>query len=75
MGMARDLHAARKVLARNVRRLRLAAELTQQQLAGRVGIRFESISQIELAKTNCTIDNLQRLAWALGVEPSDLLKK
>jgi transcriptional regulator with XRE-family HTH domain len=74
-GMARDLHAARKVLAKNVRQLRLAQALTQEQLANRVEARFEWISQIELAKTNCTIDNLQRLAWAFGVDPAELLKK
>ena len=75
MAMARDLHAARKLLAKNARRLRLSKRLSQQQLAGRLGLRFEWVSQVELGKTNITIDNMQRLAWALGVEPSELLKK
>jgi transcriptional regulator with XRE-family HTH domain len=75
MEMARDLYAARKTLAKNVRRLRMAKELSQQQLALRLGLRFEWVSQIELGKTNCTIDNLQRLAWAFSVEPADLLKR
>jgi transcriptional regulator with XRE-family HTH domain len=72
--MARDIHAARKLLATNVRRLRKAKEFTQEELADRVGVRLSWISEVETAKTNSTIDNIQRLAWALGVEVLDLLK-
>lgn len=73
--MPRDLYAARKVLGNNVRRLRQAKELTQGQLAARVGARLSWISEVETAQTNSTLDNIQRLAWALGVLVSDLLKE
>jgi transcriptional regulator with XRE-family HTH domain len=68
-------HAARRVLARNVRRLREAKGLSQEKLAELADLRQAHVSEIESALTNLTLDNLQALAVALGVRPMDLLNE
>lgn len=52
-----------------MRALRKALDLTQEVLADRVGLRQAQISGLESARNNITIDNLHRLAVALGVRP------
>lgn len=70
-----DPHAARSVLARNVRRLREARGLSQEKLAELADFRQAHVSEIESGLTNLTLDNLQALAVALGVRPMDLLNE
>jgi transcriptional regulator with XRE-family HTH domain len=70
-----DPHAARRVLARNVRRLRDAKGLSQEKLAELADLRQAHVSEIESGLTNLTLDNLQALAVALGVRPMDLLNE
>lgn len=59
-------------LARCLAEIKLAREqkgLTLTQVAEKSGLRFETISRMELGKvTNPTIDTLQRYAAAVGVE-------
>ncbi|HEX2656261.1 MAG TPA: helix-turn-helix transcriptional regulator [Xanthobacteraceae bacterium] len=69
----RDVHSARRILARNVRRLRLAQELSQEGLAYAAELSQDQISDIENAKHSVTLDNIQRLAFALNVRVADLL--
>ena len=71
--MARRGINLRRVLARNVRRLRLARDLNQEELADAALLSQAQISSIESAKVNIRLDSLQRLATALGTRPSDLL--
>ncbi len=72
--MARgDLQAARNVLARNVRRRRLAKGLTQEGLADAAKLRQAHISEIESSKSNVTLDALQRIALALDTRVAELL--
>ena len=68
-----DSKSTRRVLARRVRTLRKALGLSQEELADRVGLRQAQISELESARNNITIDNLHRLAIALGVRPRELL--
>jgi len=70
-----DPHAARQVLARNVRRLRAARGMTQEQLGERTDLRQAHISEIESGGSNLTLDKLQSVAIALGVRPMDLLNE
>jgi transcriptional regulator with XRE-family HTH domain len=70
-----DPHAARRVLASNVRRLREAKGLSQEKLAELADLRQAHVSEIESGLTNLTLDNLQMLAVALGVRPMDLLNE
>jgi transcriptional regulator with XRE-family HTH domain len=68
-----DPKTTRRVLARNVRRLRSERGLSQEALAEEVGLRQAQISEIESGANNITIDNLHRLAVALGVRPFELI--
>ncbi|MGF6787360.1 helix-turn-helix domain-containing protein [Paraburkholderia sp. 35.1] len=63
----------RQRIAANVRRKRLAKGLSQEQLSVNCGMHRTYISQIERAANNLTIDNLQRIAEALGIDPQELL--
>jgi len=70
-----DPNAARGILGANVRRLRKAKRLSQERLAELTDLDQPHISEIEAGLINLTLDNVQALAVALGVEPSDLLKR
>jgi transcriptional regulator with XRE-family HTH domain len=69
----RDVHAARRILAQNVRRLRLARDMSQEDLAHAAELSQDQISEIENAKHSVTLDNIQRLAFALNVRVAELL--
>lgn len=68
----RDIYAARHILARNLRRLRRAQKMTQEQLANAAGLRQALISELELGKLDVRIDTLSRLATALGSSMAEL---
>lgn len=65
----------RKRLAEHVKRLRMSKGLSQELLSAECGFHRTYISQVERATTNITIDNLQRLAAGLGVDPLELLSQ
>jgi transcriptional regulator with XRE-family HTH domain len=71
----RDNHAARRILAQHVRRLRIARQMSQEDLAHAADLSQDQISEIENAKHSTTLDNIQRLAFALGVTVADLLSE
>jgi transcriptional regulator with XRE-family HTH domain len=74
--MARkDFHAARRTLAHHVRRLRVARQMSQEDLAGAAELSQDQISEIENAKHSTTLDNIQRLAFALDVTVAELLRE
>lgn len=64
----------RMSLGITVSRLRTSRRLTQAQLAAAVGISKRGVIRIEGGKTSLTVDVLGRLADALGVRPSELLR-
>lgn len=61
-------------LAWNVRQLRVSRGLSQEKLAVDAGVATPYLSRIEQAKVNPTVDVLDRLAGALGVEVDALLR-
>lgn len=63
-----------RVLGRNVRELRLARGLTQEDLEGLTGLKRSYISDMERGGRNPTVKAIQRLAEALEVEPAELLR-
>jgi transcriptional regulator with XRE-family HTH domain len=65
----------REVLARNVRKYRQAAGLSQEELAHRAEIDSTYISSLERCVYAASIDVVDRLARELGVEASDLLQR
>ena len=68
----RDIHAARHILARNLRRLRRAQKMTQEQLANAAGLRQALISELESGKLDVRVDTLSRLVIALGSSMAEL---
>ena len=55
----------REVLARNLKRLRLAADLSQEDLAHRAEIDRTYVSSLERGRYSATVDMLERLAAVL----------
>jgi transcriptional regulator with XRE-family HTH domain len=64
----------RRVMAANVRRLRTAKKLSQEDLADRAGISARYLGSIERGETAATVVVLGRLARALRVEPAELIR-
>jgi transcriptional regulator with XRE-family HTH domain len=65
----------RAIVAANVRRLRLAAELSQEALADAAAIDRTYMSGIERGRRNPSLLVLQRLADALRVEVAQLVER
>jgi len=59
-------------LGREVRRLRLESDLSQEELADRSGLHRNYIGGIERGERNVGVKALFRLARGLGVQPVDL---
>lgn len=70
MGRRRGL---RGVLAGNLRRLRRARGLSQEELACRAGLNRNYVGMIEREENAATVDVLERLAGVLGVRAPELL--
>lgn len=65
---------SRQVLARNLRRLRAAKGISQEALADLAGLHRTYVGSMERSERNVSIDNLERLAGALGVRVAELLE-
>lgn len=70
----RSLPKARARAAVNIRRLRTAQGLSQERLAEVAQFHCTYVSQRERCVTNVSIDGLERLAQALGVDIVELLQ-
>lgn len=67
-------NTARALVALNVRRLRLEAGLSQEELATRCGLHRTYVSHVERQRSSITVDTLEHLAETLGVETRALLE-
>jgi transcriptional regulator with XRE-family HTH domain len=63
--MAEDV---RLLVGRNVKRLRIAAGLTQAALAERMGVDRAYVSGLELGQRNPTVVTLWHITKALGIK-------
>jgi transcriptional regulator with XRE-family HTH domain len=64
----------RRLVGRNVARIRNVKGLTQEALAERSGFSQQYLSGLEQGRRNPTIVTLYELAQALGVDHLDLLR-
>ncbi|WP_371422212.1 helix-turn-helix transcriptional regulator [Tardiphaga sp.] len=71
----REIASTERILARNLRRLRLERGLSQDDLAAEAGVRQALVSAIEVATANPTVKSLDQLARALKVEVSVLFDR
>lgn len=63
----------RAVLARNIIRLRQERKWSQEQLAFEAGLHRTFVAHVERHARNISLDNLEKIALALGVAPYSLL--
>ena len=68
-----DLYTPDAASAGSLRDLRVAAGLTQQELAQRLKVRQPLVSMWERSKTRPTLDEITRYATALDVDPTAIV--
>lgn len=64
----------RVALGNAVRELRLERQWTQEHLAHKAGLHWTYIGGIERGERNVGVDNIIKIAKALGVPPGQLFK-
>ena len=60
-------------LGKKIKELRLRAGLSQEELASKAGLHRTYMSDIERGERNVSVENIGKIAKALGVKSSDLL--
>jgi transcriptional regulator with XRE-family HTH domain len=66
---------SRAVVASNLRSLRQALGLSQEALADLAGLHRTYVSSVERCERNATLDTIDKLSTALGIQPFQLLKE
>ena len=66
--------SARRIFAGNLRKARLAKKLSQEDLAELASLHRTYVGSVERAERNVSIDNMERLAAAVGVSLPALLQ-
>lgn len=61
-----------KLVGKNVRRLRTAQGMTQEDLAGEAGLAMRHLGRIERGEGNPTVAIVGQIAEALKVHPAEL---
>ena len=65
----------RTVVAKNLRRLRTGLGLSQEELADQAHVDRTYISSLEREQYAATIDMLEKLGTALGVDPIEFFRR
>ena len=65
----------RSILAMNLKKLRAIRGLSQEMLGFEAGLHRTFVGHVERGARNISLDNLEKLSEALGVECWELLKK
>ena len=65
----------REVFAANLRSTRESRKISQEALADLAGLHRTYIGSVERGERNISIDNIERLSAALGVQPEDLIRR
>ena len=63
----------RKTVGANIRRYRIAAGVSQEELAARMGVDQGYVSRLEAGQRNPTITTIGSAAEALGIPAENLL--
>ncbi|MFC1613916.1 helix-turn-helix domain-containing protein [Gemmatimonadota bacterium] len=63
----------RKILADNIRACRKEKKLSQEKLAELCGLHRTYVGSVERAERNISIDNIDKIARALNVQPSVII--
>ena len=65
----------RETVANNLRRIRQAKGLSQEELADRADVNRNYVGLIERQENSASVDVLDQLATALEIDPIELLKR
>jgi transcriptional regulator with XRE-family HTH domain len=65
----------REVFAANLREARESRHISQEALAELAGLHRTYVGSVERGERNVSIDNIERLASAVGYAPEDLLRR
>lgn len=65
----------REIVAKNLRRLRQAKGISQEELADRADINRNYVGMLEREQHAATIDMLEKLANVLDVEPVEFFRR
>jgi transcriptional regulator with XRE-family HTH domain len=66
---------ARHTLAKNIRLARKAQKISQEELADLAGMHRTYLGAIERTEQNVSIDNIERIAVALGCTVAELFQE
>lgn len=64
----------REIVAINLRRLRHARNLSQEELADRAGINRNYVGMLEREEHSATVDMLEKLAGVLEADPAEFFR-
>ncbi|MEK6638784.1 MAG: helix-turn-helix transcriptional regulator [Pseudomonadota bacterium] len=64
----------REIIARNLRKIRHAKGMSQEELADRAGINRNYVGMLEREQHGATVDMLEKLATILEIDPVDLFQ-
>ncbi|MCC7006179.1 MAG: helix-turn-helix transcriptional regulator [Ottowia sp.] len=65
--------SARLIFSKRIREIRVSKGISQERLAELCNLHRTYVSSVERGKRNITVDNMERLAIALGVDLRELL--
>lgn len=65
----------KEIMAVNLRRLRHAKGMTQEELAEKAGLSARYVGAVERADKSASVTVLGRIADALKIEPAELIRR
>lgn len=65
--------SARLIFSKNLKKFRLEKGLSQEDLAHECGLHRTYVSSVERGERNISVDNMEKLAIALGVSLRELI--
>ena len=71
--MTSRVASLRALFAQNLRRARQARSLSQEKLADLAGLHRTYVGSVERGETNISIDNIEKLAAAVGIDAAALI--
>lgn len=75
MQKSKKITRTRMTFARNLRKFRTLRKLSQEDLAELADLHRTYIGSVERGERNISIDNMERLAEALGLRVLDLIRE